>query len=90
MSVADVMVEVSPQAETGETGYIPEEIPASLAYTDETCGAVAEDMAITGVTSMIVVDRETGWVRGSISAQEPLNGRRRYVERELERSSSFR
>jgi H+/Cl- antiporter ClcA len=90
VSVADVMVEVSPQIDGGETSDLPEELPEFLAYTDETCRAVAEEMAITGVTSMIVVDRETGRARGSISAQELLNGRRRHVDRELERSSSFR
>jgi chloride channel protein, CIC family len=90
VSVADVMAVASPHAETGETSYIPEELPESLAYSDETCRAVADEMAITGATSMHVVDRETGAVCGSISAQELLNGRRRHVDRELERSSSFR
>ena len=90
VSVADVMTEVSQKAETEESSDIPETIPEVLAYTDETCRAVAEEMATTGVTSMLVVDRETGRVRGSISAQELLTGRKRYVDRELERSSSFR
>ena len=90
VSVADVMTEVFPQPETGETNDIPETLPEILAYTDETCRAVAEEMAITGVTSMIVMDRETGQLRGSISAQELLTGRRRHVDREMERSSSFR
>jgi len=90
VSVADVMTEISPQAESGETRDYPEILPEVLAYTDETCRAVAEEMATTGVTSMLVVDRETGRVRGSISAQELLTGRKRYVDRELERSSSFR
>jgi H+/Cl- antiporter ClcA len=90
VSVADVMREVSRKAEIEESSDIPETIPEVLAYTDETCRAVAEEMATTGVTSMLVVDRETGRVRGSISAQELLTGRKRYVDRELERSSSFR
>ena len=90
VSVADVMTEVSRKAEIEESSDIPETIPEVLAYTDETCRAVAEEMATTGVTSMLVVDRETGRVRGSISAQELLTGRKRYVDRELERSSSFR
>jgi len=90
VSVADVMTEVSQEAETGESSDLPETIPAVLAYTDETCRAVAEEMAISGVTSMLVVDRETGRLCGSISAQELLAGRRRHVNRELERSSSFR
>jgi hypothetical protein len=90
VSVADVMTEVSQKAEAGESSDIPEAIPEVLAYTDETCRAVAEEMAISGVTSMLVVDRETGRLCGSISAQELLTGRKRHVDRELERSSSFR
>ena len=90
VSVADVMTEVSQKAGTGELSDLPETVPEVLAYTDETCRAVAEEMAITGVTSMLVVDRETGAVCGSISAQELLNGRKRHVDRELERSSTFR
>jgi hypothetical protein len=90
VSVADVMTEVSQKAETGESSDIPETIPEVLAYTDETCRAVAEEMAITGVTSMLVVDRETGRLCGSISVQELLTGRKRHVGREVERSSSFR
>ena len=62
----------------------PEAVSEVLAYTDETCRTVAEEMATTGVTSMPVIDRETRRVRGSISAQELLVGRRRAVERESE------
>jgi H+/Cl- antiporter ClcA len=90
VSVADVMTEVSQKAETEESSDIPETVPEVLAYTDETCRAVAEEMATTGVTSMLVVDRETGRLCGSISAQELLTGRKRHVDRELERSSTFR
>ncbi len=50
---------------------------------------VAEEMATTRVMSMAVVDRETGKVCGSISAQELLVGRRRAVVRESERNSRF-
>ncbi len=60
-----------------------------LAYADETCRAVAEEMATTGVTWMQVVDRETGLICGSISANELLAGRRRAVVRESERNRSF-
>jgi H+/Cl- antiporter ClcA len=64
-------------------------LPEILAYSDETCREVAEEMVTTGVTSMPVVDRETGRVCGIISAQELLLGRKRAVERESERNSSF-
>ena len=64
-------------------------LPEYLAYSDETCRAVAEEMATTGVTSMQVIDRETGRVCGTIGAQELLMGRKRAVERESERNRSF-
>jgi CIC family chloride channel protein len=80
VSVGEVMTEadfVAPEA--GEA------LPEVLAYADETCRAVAEEMATTGVVRMVVVERETGKVCGSIGAQELLVGRRRAVVRELER-----
>jgi H+/Cl- antiporter ClcA len=87
VSVAEVMTELSVFAdEARETSDPLEALPGVLAYTDETCRAVAEEMATSGVASMPVVDRETGRVRGSISAQELLVGRRRAVERESERN----
>jgi chloride channel protein, CIC family len=87
VSVAAVMTEVSVSVdEAGETSDSPEALPEVLAYTDETCRAVAEEMATSGVLCMPVVDRETGLVRGSISAQELLVGRKRAVERESERN----
>ena len=85
--VGDVMMELS--AETDELSERPGQLPEVLAYTDETCRAVAEEMAMTGVIKMPVVDRETGLVCGSISAQELLTGRRRAVVRESERNRSF-
>jgi H+/Cl- antiporter ClcA len=80
VSVAEVMTEA---AEVGG------EEPEVFAYSDETCRAVAEEMATTHVMSMSVVDRETGRVCGTISAQELLVGRRRAVVRESERTSVF-
>ena len=49
------MRELSVEAEvgSGESGQLPE----ALAYTDETCRAVAEEMAMTGVMKMRVLDR---------------------------------
>jgi hypothetical protein len=90
VSVAEVMTEFSATGEIGETINPLEDLPEVLAYTDESCRAVAEEMATTGVMSMPVVDRESGRICGSISAQELLSGRRRTVERESERNSSFR
>jgi H+/Cl- antiporter ClcA len=89
VSVAEVMTEFSASAEFGEASDPLEALPEVLAYTDETCRAVAEEMATIGVMSMLVVDRESGRVCGSISAQELLGGRRRAIARESERSISF-
>ncbi len=89
VSVAEVMMELSASVEAGEKSDPLEALPEVLAYTDETCRAVAEEMATTGVMSMPVVDRESGRVCGSISAQELLGGRRRAIARESERSISF-
>jgi H+/Cl- antiporter ClcA len=89
VSVADVMTEMSvPDGVEGESNA-HEVLPDTFAYSDETCRAVAEEMAITGVMSMLVVDRQTGRVCGTIGAQELLLGRRRAVVRESERSVSF-
>jgi chloride channel protein, CIC family len=85
--VGDVMAALS--EEMKEVGDEAEQLPEVLAYADETCRAVAEEMAMTGVVKMQVVDRETGLVCGSISAQELLIGRRRAVVRESQRSRSF-
>jgi H+/Cl- antiporter ClcA len=87
VSVADVMTEYSLNDAQEEDGL--QALPDVLAYSDETCRAVAEEMATTGVTSMQVVDRETGRVCGTIGAQELLMGRKRTVERESERKRSF-
>jgi CIC family chloride channel protein len=64
-------------------------LAAVALYSDETCRAVAEEMATTGVTSMPVVDRETELICGIVSAQEMLACRRRAVVRESERNSSY-
>ena len=81
VSVAEVMTETPVS--------LDEVLPEVFAYTDETCRAVAEEMATTRVLQMPVVDRETGRVCGSISAEDLLAGRRRAVVRESERTSVF-
>jgi H+/Cl- antiporter ClcA len=88
ISVADVMTEFTDK-ET-ETANRSGQLPPVYAYTDQTCRAVAEDMATTGVLTFPVVDRDTNLVVGSIGAQELLIGRRRAVHRESERSIIFR
>jgi hypothetical protein len=83
--VAEVMTEMPMDAEAGAPGEMPE----VFAYADETCRAVAEEMATTGLITMPVVDRETGLVCGRLGASELLAGRRRAVRRESERSVAF-
>jgi chloride channel protein, CIC family len=83
--VAEVMTEVPADERTGT----PAELPKVFAYADETCRAVAEEMATTGRLSLLVVDRDSGRVSGTIGAAELLAGRRRAVRRESERSIAF-
>jgi len=89
VSVAEVMTELPAPAEVLDTSSDPVELPEVLAYADETCRAVAEEMATSGVTSIPVFDRVTGQLCGSVSAQELLTGRRRTVVREYERNRPF-
>jgi hypothetical protein len=80
VTVAEAM---TPWAQNqAESGVLPE----VLAYSDETCRAVAEEMATTGVMTMPVVERESGRICGSICAEQLLTGRRRLVQREAERN----
>jgi hypothetical protein len=66
-----------------------QKLPDVFAYTDQTCRAVAEEMATSGLLRMQVVDRETERVCGSVGAAELLAGRRRAVRRESERRIAF-
>jgi CIC family chloride channel protein len=90
VSVAEVMSDLPVPVEAGTGGGAPAALPDVLAYVDETCRAVAEEMATTGVTSMPVVDRKTGLICGNVSAQDLLAGRKRAVERESERTAHIR
>jgi H+/Cl- antiporter ClcA len=65
------------------------ELPQAFAYSDETCRSVAEQMATTGLLSLMVVDRETNEFCGAIGATELLQGRRRAALRESERRIAF-
>lgn len=88
VSVAEVMTEYP--HEEGASFATPAVLPEVFAYSDETCRAVAEEMATTSQLSMPVVCRETGQICGQIGAAELLTGRRRAVLRESERSIAFR
>jgi H+/Cl- antiporter ClcA len=87
--VAEVMTELPESIEDFAMSLLQATLPDIFAYADETCRAVAEEMATTRVMNMPVIDRVSGRICGSISAQELLSGRRWAVERESERSRSF-
>jgi len=83
VTIADVMTELRPQDDGAG-------LPHLFVYADQTCRTAAEEMAISGVVAMPVVDRETGRVVGSIGASELLMGRKRARRRESERHARFR
>jgi chloride channel protein, CIC family len=66
-----------------------DQLPDNYVFSDETCRTVAEEMATTGSMSLLVVDRETNRLLGSVGAAELLAGRRRAVKRESDRSIAF-
>ncbi len=66
-----------------------EELPEVFAYSDETCRSVAEQMATTGLLSLMVVDRDTSEFCGTVGAAELLTGRKRAVLRESDRRVAF-
>jgi CIC family chloride channel protein len=85
--VGEVMSELPPGEEI-KIGR-PDHLPESYVFSDETCRAVAEEMATTGLMSLLVVDRETNRLMGTVGAAELLAGRRRAVMRESDRSVAF-
>jgi len=85
--VADVMRDL-PEADEICTGTA-EELPEVFAYSDETCRSVAEQMAVSGVATLPVIDRQTGKPCGSIGLIELLAGRRRAIRRESHRSRAM-
>jgi H+/Cl- antiporter ClcA len=87
VTVSEVMTELPPGEEVtvGEMHYLPN----NYVFSDETCRAVAEEMATTGSLTLLVVDRDNNRLVGSVGAAELLAGRRRAVKRELERSIAF-
>ncbi len=85
--VDEVMSELPPGDEVTVGG--PDQLPENYVFSDETCRAVAEEMATTGLMSLLVVDRETNRLMGTVGAAELLAGRRRAVMRESDRSVAF-
>ncbi|HKD61146.1 MAG TPA: chloride channel protein [Terracidiphilus sp.] len=87
LTVAEVMTEL-PTGDAVTVGKA-DRLPDSYVFSDETCRAVAEEMATTGFLSLLVIDRESNQLVGSVGAGELLAGRRRAVKRESERSIAF-
>lgn len=87
VTVSEVMSELPPGDDV--VPGTADQLPDTYVYSDETCRAVAEEMATTGLMSLLVVDRESNHLVGSVGAAELLAGRRRAVKRELERSIAF-
>jgi chloride channel protein, CIC family len=85
VTVAEVMTTLPADSKDNNL----EELPAAFAYSDETCRAIAEEMATTGRLTLPVVDRRTHRISGTIGAAELLTGRRRAVARESERTVTF-
>jgi chloride channel protein, CIC family len=89
MSVAEVMAEMSVSGEDELPNDLVRTMPDVFTYADEPCRAAAEQMAMTGIMSIPVLDRATGRVRGIVSVHELLAGRKRAVVRESERMRVF-
>jgi chloride channel protein, CIC family len=87
LTVGEVMSELPPGDGVLVGG--PDQLPETYVFSDETCRAVAEEMATTGLMSLLVVDRETNRLMGTVSAAELLASRRRAVMRESDRSAAF-
>ena len=87
VTVSEVMTEL-PEGEDVTVGK-SDHLPESYVFSDETCRAVAEEMATSGLMSLLVVDRTTNRLLGSVGAAELLAGRRRAVSRESDRSIAF-
>jgi CIC family chloride channel protein len=68
---------------------IDTDLPEIYAFTDETSRSAAEKMAASGLPSLLVVDRESRKVAGSIGLQELLLGRQRSMQREQDRERVF-
>ena len=87
VTVSEVMTDL-PEGQDVTVGK-SDHLPESYVFSDETCRAVAEEMATSGLMSLLVVDRDTNRLLGSVGAAELLAGRRRAVSRESDRSIAF-
>jgi hypothetical protein len=59
------------------------------AFADETSRAAVDKMAISGLMSLLVIDRDTKTICGTVRLRDLLLGRRKLVKREQERERVF-
>jgi H+/Cl- antiporter ClcA len=85
VSVAEIMREIPPEERTA----VDTPLPDVYAYSDETSRAAAEKMATSGLTTLLVVDRDTEHICGKLGVKDLLLGRRKRVQRERQRARVF-
>jgi H+/Cl- antiporter ClcA len=87
VSLVEVMAELG-QMECG--GAAPEApLPDVYAFADETSRAAVEKMATSGLSSLLVIDRDSGTIRGTVRLSDLLLGRRKLIRREQRRERVF-
>jgi CBS domain-containing protein len=87
VSLVEVMAELG---QTKCTGQVPESpLPEVYAFADETSRAAVDKMAISGLMSLLVIDRDTKTICGTVRLRDLLLGRRKLVKREQERERVF-
>jgi hypothetical protein len=93
VSVLEIMThnpaDITPLPSESPGDITPSQLPDVYAFTDETSRAAAEKMASFGLSSLVVVDRTTGAVLGSVTLSDLLQGRLKSIHREQERQRVF-
>jgi hypothetical protein len=87
VSLQEVMAELGPHDCTDAAPAAG--LPEVFAYSDETSRSAVEKMATSGLTTLLVVDRATQGVCGTVSLKDLLLGRRRRMKRERQRARVF-
>jgi hypothetical protein len=87
VSLVEVMAELEPLSTTDAAQEA--ELPEIYAFSDETSRAAIEKMAIEGMGTLVVVDRPSNTVCGSVTLQDLMLGRRKLAKREQERLRIF-
>ena len=87
VSLMEVMAELGPHDCTDAAPAAG--LAEVFAYSDETSRSAVEKMATSGLTTLLVVDRATQGVCGTVSLKDLLLGRRRRMKREQQRARVF-